>query len=157
MSETNTGHRVQIALAVISLVGVLGGAVIANWGTIFPPPTTTSTSITTTTPPTADPTSVLPPSSTGTTVGVDSTSQPGATTSGCVIAVDHFAAEIRQEPDHSSRVLVAVPNGDYRALDWTEAEWAGRTELWFLIEVESRQGWIVDSTILISEKSAGCP
>lgn len=33
-----TGHKVQIAIAVLGLVGTLAVACIANWGKIFPPP-----------------------------------------------------------------------------------------------------------------------
>src|SRR2546429_256794 len=32
-----SGYRLQITIALISLVGVLGGAVIANWDKLFPP------------------------------------------------------------------------------------------------------------------------
>jgi len=37
MASTSTSSRVQIVVAVIGLLGVLGGAVIANWDKIFSP------------------------------------------------------------------------------------------------------------------------
>ena len=75
---------------------------------------------------------------------------------GCVIEVTHFAAEIKAEPDHASQTLSGVPEGTYTPIDTTVAEWAGRPEQWFQIDVEGRIGWIVDEPILLS-KSADCP
>ena len=37
MSADEHGTRVQIIVAVLGLIGVLGGALIANWDKIFPP------------------------------------------------------------------------------------------------------------------------
>jgi hypothetical protein len=36
--DKDTGSKTQIIIAIISVVGVLGGALIANWNNIFPPP-----------------------------------------------------------------------------------------------------------------------
>lgn len=36
MAEGNSGTRLQITIAVIGLVGVLGAAVISNWDKVFP-------------------------------------------------------------------------------------------------------------------------
>jgi hypothetical protein len=36
-SKSKTSHRTEIIVAVITLVGVLGGALFANWDKVFPP------------------------------------------------------------------------------------------------------------------------
>lgn len=38
MTDTQSNHRVPIAIAIIGVVGTLGAALIANWDKIFPPP-----------------------------------------------------------------------------------------------------------------------
>lgn len=75
----------------------------------------------------------------------------------CQIKVDHIGAEIKEEPDHASRTLSSVPAETYTPLAAAEADWAGRTELWFQLDVEGRIGWLADSTIIVVDKSAGCP
>lgn len=76
--------------------------------------------------------------------------------SGCTIEVTHFAAQLKAEPDHSSRTLSDIPENSYEPSGWTEAEWAGQAELWFQITVDGRVGWVVDEPILLS-KSTECP
>jgi hypothetical protein len=91
-------------------------------------------------------------------VTVPSTAAPTTVPpSGCVIRVDHIGARISEKPRHDARELGSVPAGEYRTLDFTVSNWAGRDEGWFLIKVTDRQGWIVDNGLLITEKSSGCP
>lgn len=77
--------------------------------------------------------------------------------SDCVITVDHIGAQIHAEPSHAARVLSSVPDGDYRPLQATEADWAGLTEIWYLLDVDGRTGWLAYSTITVPSISAGCP
>ena len=43
MSSEINGSKTQIILAVLSLIGVLGGALFANWDKLFPKPDPTPT------------------------------------------------------------------------------------------------------------------
>ena len=111
--------------------------------------------------PGSDPVSSVTTSSDALNGRTPAPTNPGTTDSpqdstGCVIEVTHFAADIKAEPDHSSQTLSGVPEGTYTPIDSTVADWAGRPEQWFQIEVEGRVGWIVDEPILLS-KSADCP
>ncbi len=40
MSADNQSSKTQIVLAIIGLIGILGGALFANWDKVFPPRTT---------------------------------------------------------------------------------------------------------------------
>jgi hypothetical protein len=74
-----------------------------------------------------------------------------------VLSINHIGAAIFAEPSFDSRQLTSVPDGEYPALDFTEADWAGKTFGWFMIDVDGRQGWIVDDGILIASKTSECP
>lgn len=37
MADDGKSHRIHVTVALIGLVGVLGTALVANWGTLFPP------------------------------------------------------------------------------------------------------------------------
>jgi hypothetical protein len=45
MNDEKGTHNTQIIIAIIGVVGILGGAVIANWDKIFPPPVTDNSSV----------------------------------------------------------------------------------------------------------------
>ena len=75
----------------------------------------------------------------------------------CTIDVDHIGASISTEPEFNSKRIISVPDGAYEALDSRETTFAGKTFLWFLIDVDGRQGWIPDDGIVIVGKSADCP
>lgn len=75
---------------------------------------------------------------------------------GCSVDVTFPFAEIRDEADHGSLVVSAVPEGTYAVSESTVASWGGRDERWFRLEVDGRTGWILDDPMLLT-KSGACP
>ena len=141
----------QLTLAVLG-VGLIVAGLWIGFDETNGTTTTTATIQTTTT--AIATTSVIDSTTsatTGATAPTDTTTPPG-----CFVDVTHFAAEIKEEPDHRSRTLSSVPEGRYFPIGVTETVFAGRTEQWFQIEVDGRTGWIVDEPILLS-KSSDCP
>ncbi|NNF53245.1 MAG: hypothetical protein HKN03_02265 [Acidimicrobiales bacterium] len=148
-----------IVAAIIGAVGVLGAALIGNWDKIT---SESDTPVAATEQSAADQAtsgSVAPSQrSTSPNEPLDRTAETLAPdTSSCSIAVDHIGAAIHAESRFDSRRIVSVPEGDYSALGWEESEWAGTTSIWFLINVNGREGWIADDGISIVGKTATCP
>jgi hypothetical protein len=104
---------------------------------------------------TSTPSSTAASTTTGSSVA--STSTTGNTSPGCRLTIVNPLVSMNETPEHQGQQSAKVPPGTYDALDTTITEFAGRDERWFKIEVESRQGWIPDDTILIDSKSADCP
>ena len=161
MSETKTGTKVTIVVAVIGLIGTLGTAVIANWDTLTgddnQPSSEANSDSQDSNESGANDSSSTPINGDESGSTSNDSGDSEAEVGGCSIDVNHIGASIQEEPDHSARTISGVPDGTYAALAWEEAEWAGKTELWFKIEANSREGWIVDSPILITSKTADCP
>ncbi len=160
MAESSS--RGVVIVAVLALVGTLGAALIANWDKIFDGDATPANTVAVVAP-SAAPSSgdeTDAPSSGGETAASSSGEGAGASPSvisDCLLTINHIGASIFAEPDFASRMLRSVPDGDYKALKFTEAEFAGKTFGWFLIDADSNQGWIVDDGILIDSKTSGCP
>ena len=141
----------QLTLALLGVVLIVAGLSIDFDKTNGTTTTTAAIQTSTTSIDTTSVTSNTTSATTGATEPPDATTPPG-----CFIDVTHFAAEIKEEPDHRSRTLSSVPEGRYVPIGVTETDFAGRTEQWFQIEVDGRTGWIFDEPILLS-KSPDCP
>jgi hypothetical protein len=89
-----------------------------------------------------------------TTNGSTTTTLPSP---GCRLTISNPFASINETPEHQGQESANVPAGVYSVLEITSTPFAGRDERWFKIEVGSRQGWILDDTILIASKSEDCP
>ena len=137
-------------VAVITLVGTLGGGVIANWDKIFPSDSGSDgigveqTMLTSTTSP--QPTAATTP---GTTAPSTEASD------GCFVTIENPFVTLNEEPDTFSPEIMRVPKGDHAVLESVVVEFAG-TQRWLKISVEGRQGWIQDNVIFVSAKSSGC-
>ncbi len=144
--RARSSRSLAIGGVIVGVVVIV--AVVANWNSLFDSGGSgdgSQQSANTSVPPVDE---TAPP---------DTNPASGSPTSGCVIEVAHIGAAINAEPSHLARQLSSVPDGSYPVLDWEEVDWAGLAELWFLIEVDGRQGWIFDNTILIASKSSDCP
>lgn len=143
---------IPIIVALISLCGVLGAALINNWGEIHPTPTYIPRTLT-----------VVQPTGTnihsaGTIRSTSSTDTPSPqVTSECVVTIDNPLVPLRREPDQFSQEIIRVKPGDYPTLDYTEVTFVNQERGWFQIEAEERIGWIQNDTWTIADKTSVCP
>ncbi len=82
---------------------------------------------------------------------------PSGDTTSCVLTISNPLVSMYDKPDLFSLELGRVPVGDYSPSDTVVADFAGKQQRYFQIDVEGKVGWVLDDTILIAEKSAACP
>ena len=101
------------------------------------------------------------------TVGVEPASRPpGATVAegspdaavtGCVITTANPLATTHEEPDAFSQEVMRLPPGSYQVEDIRTTTFVNEPQRWFLVTVDTRSGWLQDTTFNIASKSVDCP
>lgn len=141
--------------AVAALVGIPGALVaLVQLGAVELSPTAAADDRSATAPAPTAPSGGAGGGGLTTTTGAPETTSggdPGA----CVITITHFGADLKAEPDHTSRTVSGIDERPYTVLDSAISTFAGVDEQWFQIEVDGRVGWVVDLPILL-EKSSSC-
>lgn len=65
---------------------------------------------------------------------------------------------LHDKPERSSRKLIKLPTGNHKVLDHRLVSFGGlRDDSWFQLEVNGREGWIINDTWSIDSKTDECP
>lgn len=81
-----------------------------------------------------------------------------STASGCIITVDHGLVPLKYEPGMFSADILRIPVGDYPVLSHAWTARAGAKQLWFKIEANGREGWVLgDNWSIANRRGASCP
>lgn len=172
MSDGNKrqGPRTEVVVAIIGLISVVSVALIENWDNIFEasPPDSPEAIATPNSTPSLTPTPSLTQTSSPTPVAEVSSNHSSspessspelssAESASCVITIRHPLVSLKSEPDRFSRDISGVAPGDYTPIDHKIVSTPVSEDGWFQIEVDGRQGWIVNDTWTIDDKTASCP
>lgn len=77
--------------------------------------------------------------------------------SGCILTIDNPLVPLMSEPDTFGSEIIKVTEGQYQPTEYTVEESPVRSQGWFKISVDSREGWIKNNTWTIASKSDECP
>lgn len=158
-SRNPRGHSWLRDAAIALVVGIIAAVAVGGtapwwWDGAFGDGDGTD-EVTTTTG--ADPGGTAASSVSTTASSVSTTASTGQPPQGCRVQISNPFASIRESPRPTSQEIVRVPAGEYEVLDIAITSFAGTDQRWFQIDVPPRTGWIQDTTIFVSGKTAGCP